>query len=114
MRYSSYVDQGNKKWFLIFSTLNTDCTLLQFIGDKPSLTSIYDVDSSYVQSDYESIEGADYNDEYLLDDMVLTREQMDELFLPEHRRNAMTDPEALWPDKTVSVFVTNDFSKSEE
>lgn len=52
--------------------------------------------------------------EFLIDDMVLSREQMDALFSPEVRRNAVVDPELLWPDKTVPVFISNDFSESRE
>lgn len=50
---------------------------------------------------------------YLMDDMILSEEQMDELFGSPSRRNAVTDPELLWPNQTVPVFISDDFSKSQ-
>lgn len=50
--------------------------------------------------------------DFILDDMVLSRQQMDELFGSPGRRNAIVDPEQLWPNKTVPVFISDDFSKS--
>lgn len=52
--------------------------------------------------------------EFIMDDMILSKEQMDELFGTESRRNAVVDPELLWPNNTVPVFISNDFSKSEQ
>lgn len=54
----------------------------------------------------------DIRDEYLLDDMILTREQMDQLFLPPNRRNGVKDPDLLWPGKIVPILISKAFSKS--
>lgn len=50
--------------------------------------------------------------EFLLDDMVLSREQMDDLF-DTSRRNAVIDNNQLWPDKTVPVLINDEFSKNQ-
>lgn len=50
--------------------------------------------------------------EFLMDDMILSQEQMDELFNPEIRRNAVSDEDKLWPNNTVPLFISDDFSKS--
>jgi hypothetical protein len=50
--------------------------------------------------------------EYMMDDMILTKDQMDFLFHPEVRRNGLRSPEARWPDKTVPVYISDDFSES--
>lgn len=57
----------------------------------------------------------EYSDDiqYQLDDMVLTKRQMDGLFNPESRRNGVVDPDLYWPNKTVPVFVTDDYSESQ-
>lgn len=47
-----------------------------------------------------------------MDDMILSKEQMDELFAPEIRRNAVSDEDKLWPNNTVPVFISDDFSES--
>lgn len=54
----------------------------------------------------------DLHDEYLLDDMMLTRDQMDLLFQPSNRRNGVKDPDLLWPGKVVPILISKDFSKS--
>lgn len=51
------------------------------------------------------------NISYMLDDMILTREQMDYLFTNGTRRNGVIDPNLKWPNKTVIVNVTDDFSE---
>lgn len=54
----------------------------------------------------------DVDVEFLLDDMILSREQMDELF-DTSRRNAVIDKNQLWPDKTVPVLINDEFSKNQ-
>lgn len=49
--------------------------------------------------------------DYLLDDMLLSKEQMDALFQASNRRNGLKDESLLWPNKTVNVFISDDFSK---
>lgn len=52
----------------------------------------------------------DVDVEYLLDDMILSREQMDDLF-DNSRRNAVVDRNLLWPNKIVPVLINDEFSK---
>lgn len=55
----------------------------------------------------------DEDREYLLDDMVLTKDQMDHLFMPQSikSRNGVKDLNLLWPNKTVPVWISRDFSE---
>lgn len=52
----------------------------------------------------------DVDVEFLLDDMILSREQMDDLF-DNSRRNAVVDKKLLWPNKIVPVLINDEFSK---
>lgn len=58
-------------------------------------------------------EFANEDHEYLLDDMILTKEQMDQLFTPKSikSRNGVKDLNLLWPNKTVPVWISHDFSE---
>lgn len=58
-------------------------------------------------------EFANEDHEYLLDDMILTKEQMDQLFTPKsmRSRNGVKDLTLLWPNKTVPVWISRDFSE---
>lgn len=58
-------------------------------------------------------EFADEDREFLLDDMILTREQMDQLFMAPNitNRNGVKDLNLLWPNKTVPVWISSDFSE---
>lgn len=49
--------------------------------------------------------------EFLLDDMILSREQMDELFQPTTRKNGVKNLENLWPNKTIPFLISQKFSK---
>lgn len=58
-------------------------------------------------------EFAEDDHEYLLDDMILSKEQMDQLFAPSSSksRNGVKDLTLLWPNKTVPVWISPDFSE---
>lgn len=59
-------------------------------------------------------EFAEEDREYLLDDMILSKEQMDQLFKTQNSksRNGVKDLTLLWPNKTVPVWISRDFSES--
>lgn len=45
-----------------------------------------------------------------MDDMILTKVQMDTLF-SEKRRNGLKGLQFLWPNKTVPVLISDEFGK---
>ena len=53
-----------------------------------------------------------FETKYALDDMILTRRQMDNLFVKGTRRNGVKDSNERWPNKIVPVFINNDFGES--
>lgn len=55
---------------------------------------------------------SDGNDEFLIDDMILTKDQMDDLFLASDRRNGISEKDHLWPNGTVPVSISDSFSES--
>ena len=74
-------------------------------------------DEFHQQNDEQSfknykVDFQDDEEEFQLDDMILTKDQMDALFTPNRKfsRNGVIDRDYLWPDKTVPVFISDDFS----
>lgn len=66
-------------------------------------------DESQLDDDWQNDEN---EDEFMLDDMILSRDQMDELFATSNRRNGVKNESLLWPNKTVPVLINNEFSKT--
>jgi hypothetical protein len=52
--------------------------------------------------------------EAMLDDMIITRSEYKRLMFGHiHNRNAITDPNAIWRDKTIRFFIDSEYNEKE-